>query len=343
MPLPEDYSLLDDLAQLKADLRLVRQWRNIRVITRSGDTSIRWVPGRATLDLRSLSASGAVSADEIPSVTGHTSAVLTTNGATTSWLDVQATTLTWLQRLIAAGGTLGASSLSIAEDLAAAIGAASYASKIVYLLPLLGKNLTAARVPLIDRLSKGLATSNSFTESDFSEGSGLTGNGSSKWFQLPLRASQIGASNAGGMGFWLGALGATGPAQYVIGSYSLASGGQIFALYLHNTVERFWWGDANSIASTGSASTVAHYYGQKISTTDRKLYRDGTQIASDSGTVDEGGSADQFIGLLHLNGYTHYSTHTCACAYLTDGTMSGSDITAFHSLLQTYLITPTGR
>src|SRR5690606_9772595 len=86
----------------------------------------------------------------------------------------------WANRVIAAGGTFEADSVNIALALHGNLQNKSFYTKIIYLMPFLGGNLAAARVPLIDRLNVGIATNVNFSDGDFSQSSGLTSNGANE-------------------------------------------------------------------------------------------------------------------------------------------------------------------
>jgi hypothetical protein len=46
---------------------------------------------------------------------------------------------------------------------------------------------------------------------------------------------------------------------------------------------------------------------------------------------------------VNVNGADFFWKGRCAVAYATDGTLSGTEVADLHTLLDTYLITPTGR
>lgn len=247
-------------------------------------------------------------------------------------------TMIWRDRAIAAGGTFGTNSISVADALIRAIKVGTFNSKIKYLLPLLGGNLATARVPLRDTLSAGIATNNNFVDADFSQSTGLQGNGSTKRLDTLLKASQLGSSNNGGIGYWERAVGGT----WCVGSRD-AGTAQIFGLAIYSD-ELFYWGDADSATRTFVAAGNNHYYGQRSSDTARVLYRNGTSVATDATSPIPNVSA---IAANNLNVMAidsgNFSNGRCGVAYFTDGTMTGTEISDFHTLLNTYLITPTGR
>jgi len=247
----------------------------------------------------------------------------------------------WISRIEAAGGTFASNSKAIADALVVKLKEKTYYTKIKYLLPLLGSNLAAARVPLIDVLNVGIATNHSFVDADFAQNIGLTPDGSTKWLDLLIKASQLGSSNNGGLGYWAGSVSTSEP--WIYGSDSNPGGaGNWFALALYSD-ELMYWGDSSSNLRTNSASSSSHYYGQRASDTDRKLYKNGSQIAtSTTAGASVSGIGNNSIRLFTKDG-THMGNGKCKVCYCTDGSLTAAEITDLHSTLNTYLISPTGR
>lgn len=250
-------------------------------------------------------------------------------------------TITWRDSATVAGGTFGTNSIAIANTLIKTIKTKAYNSKIKYLLPLLGSNLATARMPLRDALGRGIATNFNLVDADFSEATGLQGNGTTKYLSTLYKASELGSDSNGGMGYWERSASVTA-AAWSIGSY--LPGFAIYGLEILSTTEKFYWGDGDTDTNTGAASGNHHYYGQRETSSSRRLFRNGTLIATDAaspvGTVP--GIATNNIMVLGIHS-TELTSGRCGLAYLTSGTLTDSEITDFHTVLQTYLITPTGR
>lgn len=245
----------------------------------------------------------------------------------------------WVNNVDAAGGTYETDSKTIAADLVTQLEAQTFYSKIVYLLPFLGANMAAAKVPLIDALNIGTTKNNGFVDGDFDQATGLQGGGG-KNLDARIRASQLGATNNGGFGVILLAIGAAG--GWAIGS---DAGSQIFGLKLAPAPqEKFSYGASGSeITLTVPIVTGGHYYGQRASATDRKLYVDATQIGADTDNETASLADTANIFVMGLNNGTDTTNSRIGVAYLTDGTLTPTEITDLDTLLQTYLITPTGR
>jgi hypothetical protein len=210
------------------------------------------------------------------------------------------------------------------------------------LLPLLGSNMAAARVPLRDALNAGTALNSNFVDADFAQSTGLQGNGTNKILDLNIKPGDLGTSANGGLGYWESNISFAGDVE-PMGCYGGPS--ERFVLDLRSNVESFRWGTASNGAGTSGPATSAHYYGQRSSPTLRELFKNGSSLGTNTTSDSPASASNRAIRLMGSdeNGALVYWAGRCAVAYLTDGTMSSSDVSDFHTLLQTYLITPTGR
>lgn len=247
----------------------------------------------------------------------------------------------WVSRVDAAGGTYEADSKDIALELVQELQDWSGYPKMTWLLPPLGSNLAAMRVPLIDRVGVGIATNNGFVGGDYSQATGLQGGGTKNLDTL-LKTSQLDvdnpASSNGGFGYYLAAVGAAG---------GWCFGQQATNLYgLHFTPaprELAYYGDGTSLIDLANPMVAGHYYLQSASATDRKFYLDGVQIGADTSNTSFTGIGSANIFLMGINNGTNVTDGRCGFAYCTDGTLTPTEIAELHTLLDTYLITATGR
>lgn len=262
---------------------------------------------------------------------------------------MDAETITWASRVVAAGGTFESNSLYIADRLIRAVKAEAYNSGIKYILPHLGGNLAAAIIPLRDSLNVGGATNTGFVNGDFSQATGISAASGTKYLDSKIKPSQLGTGLNAGLGCWARAVATTG-AHHPIGCVPLATNSQSYYLHLNTTFKNFGW---NSDAVAGraelaTASTAGDYYGQRASSASRILYLNGSSIATNTIDNTPGGSSNKNIFMMGIDasevgaGILPWYGNS-SCFYMTDGTLSAANIAAFHTLLQTYLITPTGR
>lgn len=269
--------------------------------------------------------------------------VLSAQGAAGGGLDAE--TITWRDGAIAAGGTFAGDSIALADALIVALKAASYNAGVKWLLPLLGSNLAAARMPLRDSLGKGIATNANFVDGDFSQATGLKGNGSNKILDTKIKPSDLGTSNACGIGYWENDIDFTGSGSEPIGMNTNPFNGNRYSFDLRSGSKWISLGDVANRYTAATAAGNGHYYGQRSSATSRKLFFAGALLGTNTTSDAAVGAADRNMRLMGVDatGSLIYWKGRCACAYATDGTLSDADAAAFHTLLGTYLITPTGR
>lgn len=253
----------------------------------------------------------------------------------------------WIARVAANGGTLAANSIGLAAGIIQALDAATFNAKVLWLAPLLGSNLAAALVPLRDSLNAGVMGNTGFVNGDFSQSTGLQGNGSSKVLDTMLTPYALDTTvGNGGMGYWENNIAFGGGAgDEPMGTYNNAAS-QRFVVDLRTTLAAYRWGAPGNGASSAGTAVNGHYYGQKNSATLRTISLNGTQLASNTSSDGTAGTTDHNINLMGAfdgTGVPTYWGGRCAVAYLTDGSMTTAEITAMHTLLTTYLITPTGR
>ncbi len=246
---------------------------------------------------------------------------------------------TWAAGVRAAGGGFENNSLIVATNLARVLQTKSYYPKMRYLMPFLGVGINAARVPLIDTLGVGAAANNSFVDGDFSQSSGLQGNGSGKTFDTLLKASQLSPSdNNAGFGYWALAVN--------VGGWSFGSrpAQGLYGFLLDNTPrELFYYGGADgSQVDVGNANGAYDYYAQRSSPTSRTIYQNAVSIGSTSSSTTDSGNNGANVFLMGIDG-SFTTDGRCGAAYLTNGSLSVSEISDLHSTLSFYLMAPTGR
>jgi hypothetical protein len=258
--------------------------------------------------------------------------------------DLDPETIVWRDEAASVGGTFGPSSIARADALIRAVKATSFNSKVVYILPLIGGNLATGLQPLRNSLGAPRPSNTGFVDADFSESTGLQGDGSSKVLDTQIRPGDLGTSGNGGLGWWENNLSLAGSGTQPVGCYNLPTDTR-FGIPL--AFQRFQWGDFATAATVGGSppATNGHYYGQRFSATDRKLYFGGAVRVSNTGSDSAAGASGQTIRMMGADesGSLFYWPGRCACAYMTNGALMDAEVAAFHTLLDTYLITPTGR
>lgn len=251
----------------------------------------------------------------------------------------------WAARVAANSGTLTDNSLGIASRFLKQCELRSWNRKLLWIAPMLGANLAAARTPLRDWLGGGVMTNTSFVDGDFSERVGLIGNGSSKILNTgiyPVQLARAAGLNNGGLGVWMTAVDGSGTATEPIGCYNTGAT-QRFVLDLRNagSHEFICWGSAGNLASSGANASPNHYYGQRASATSRVIYKNGSSLASNTTSDTASGSGDTQIRLMGTN--LGFAKGTCGLAYMTSGDLTAAEVLDLHGCLKTYLMEASGK
>lgn len=270
---------------------------------------------------------------------------------------LDAETVTWESRITTLGGSVTSGEITTADALIKAIKAESFNSKIIYLLPFIGASIAAHRVPLRDTRNVGAASligGAPFTDANCDTATGLvnsTEQAAALNTGLNFASCNLSDANKGGLGFWERALG-SGAGTECMGAYgSILFASKRFAIDLRADRTFFSWGDPNNRAQETTAATSAHYYGQSNGAASRKFYKNGSQVGAENTVNDSAsGASGESLYVMGVN-YENFLAGggfgawkgRCAVAYMTDGTLSDTEIADLHSLLNTYLITPTGR
>jgi hypothetical protein len=199
----------------------------------------------------------------------------------------------WARRVSTNGGTISTTVLRAVADFCAAIDSGGLRGRFVRLNLFAGGNLSGALVPLYRATSFGGAvvgnatdTNNNFVSGDFVEtgsSGGLSGNGTNKYLLCGgvLASVNRADSHAAAYGFNL-----TSPStgdRILMGAES-ASGAGIVSLQTRDATntQRLIYYSANSYTNFGLGvpTTSGFVMGSAVSSTDLRLYADGTQSGS---------------------------------------------------------------
>jgi hypothetical protein len=233
--------------------------------------------------------------------------------------------LDWATRASANGGTISTTLLRAVSDFCATIDRNSLRDRFVRLNPFAGGNLSGALVPLYRSTSFGgtvlgnaTDTNNNFVSGDFTETTGLKGNGTTKFLNTGFTpASFVSTSSVhlsySGTGLETTSAATSGSGdRFGIGTYNNTEGGLYdlsVAHYLSATgpnqrgsrMSTFTFYTYASSSSCGA--TESHLIGTRTSTTAAALYGAGSSIATNGGTVTPSSHSQPFYVFgLNLNG-----------------------------------------
>lgn len=263
-------------------------------------------------------------------------------------------TILWRDRIYAAGGCITDEHIEFADRFIRRLNALSINSKVVYLLPFIGCDLIAARVPLRDQLGVGIATNgnSAFQEADFDYNRGLKGDGSSKYLDILFAPDdleeQVGAVRRIGYGWWDTKLQDTLTTDdYIMGSFD-GTGQTIMRSFANGTVDFQSGNYLGPFVACTANRQKGHYYAQRTGNTSRYGYENGVLYATQTSS-ESGGISSQHIALFAFRdtpangGVREFYAGRCACAYVTTGDLTDAEALAMHEFLEEYLIDPLGR
>jgi len=226
-----------------------------------------------------------------------------------------------------------------------------FGTKIVYLSPFLGdsnEGFLHCVLPLRDSLAKGGPTTTAGAAS-WTEATGLQSDGTVSIFDTKIKASELGTSNAGGMGYWeLNiAFDGSGDAGLPAGAFNSATT-EFYGINAAASGAKagcHWGLFANEALDSSAAATNGHFYAERSSSTSRKIYKDGSLLATNTTSDTSSGAADKTMAYLGYNSTSGFGKWhgRCGVFYLTDGTLGDSGAAAFDTFLRAYLFTPIGR
>jgi hypothetical protein len=194
--------------------------------------------------------------------------------------------LDWISRVVANGGSVSQSTKDAANTFMLALKANGLRSTIARLNLYAGTGLDACRTPLIKDIGAATDTLNNFVAGDYSESTGLTGNGTTKYNDTGTTLAQLQAFSGPFLQLpaALGAYVRTSSAvasEAVMGCFT-ATASRFTYLYTNSGNAHFAFTDlANEIGAVDATGT-GFYLGARANDAagSGKLYRNGSQIGT---------------------------------------------------------------
>jgi len=188
----------------------------------------------------------------------------------------QPETTNYLQDITDTGQTISVRSLQHVDKFVRDCKEAGVWSKLLEVLPFAGNHLDAAVIK-IKYVTSYAATAVNFVAADYTEATGLLGNGSTKYLNLLTAPNVLGTTNLGFATYNREATTGAG-AKYALG---VSTGSDLFLVgaTVANSNTAAYAGLGVS-AGSGTSYSAGFYYAERQSVTDLKLYQNNTQIAS---------------------------------------------------------------
>jgi len=254
----------------------------------------------------------------------------------------------WRTAVIANGGTVSATTMGGVNRFCLSIESAGLRDRFLRLNLVCGNSLLAALVPLYlgqsrtaTQLGNTTDTNNNFVSGDYTEATGLQGNGSTKYLITGVNASNLNRNST-----HLGVYGTNlGDASTGYGSLAGARDGtannliQLDGKNSNVAVNRFFSSAANSVVVAGSpAATGGHVIGVSASSTDLRVYVAGSSTGITATDRTSGLLIAQpiYIFANNFNGSpSDHSAMRCR-AYSFGIGMTAAQVLAFYNALQTF-------
>lgn len=235
---------------------------------------------------------------------------------------------TWMVRMVSRSANYTSASVVCNDVMIKLLVANGLRSSIIWLNNYTGLGLNSIKTPIINDVDPTTPDSPQLLdEADFSEATGLTGNGTNEFMLAAVTQAQLYALDATNHSFTYGAYVCSSNNQsgFAMGVFN---GSDYCYLYVSNVagVSFFATGiSANQITAVDSAGT-GFYCGSYNSTTDSKLYKQGAQIGTSAlpgATFNSGFN----VGVLDVNNQNSF-TPVAPSTKLWGGHMVGRGIAA---------------
>lgn len=210
----------------------------------------------------------------------------------------------WIARMRSNSAGYTSTSIVCNDWMMKALVANNLRSRIVRMGTFTGIGINAIKTPLIEDVNTGVVDDiGLFADGDFSEGTGLTGNGTTKFMQIGCKLSDLYALDGTNHSFAYGCYvcpTSNNQNGFAMGTYD---GGDYTYLYVSNGSSQTYFSGgatANQIGPLSDSAGSGFYCGSRNSATSMKLYKRGVEI----GTTATPGNAQNngyWLGVFDVN------------------------------------------
>jgi hypothetical protein len=247
----------------------------------------------------------------------------------------------WAAAVTAAGGTYSPTTLAAVSAFAVSAKASGYWTKINRINLFCGNQLAAALVPLKVGGGSATETNVNFVAGDYTEATGLTGNGSTKYLNtglvpsasLTLNDTHLSVYNRGSLVAGGGAhIGATSSAT-VSTFYILAplTDGSVYSDQYTNSAA------SGRVFSAALPAPFGFVVGSRTGSTAHAVYQNGTSLAT-SASVSTGTlpTVPVYVCAQDSSGAPGNWVSNPLAAYSIGSGLSAADVTAYNTHMQTF-------
>jgi hypothetical protein len=246
---------------------------------------------------------------------------------------IDADAAAWAAAVTAAGGTYSGSTLKAVSNFTRSAKSAGYWSKINRINLFCGNQLAAALVPL--KVGGGSATDTNvaFLAGDYTEATGLTGNGTTKFLRTGLIPSASLTLNSTHMAVYNRAAAAAGGSVHM----GCRDGTNFMELYATNAIGQMGW---RVYGVTEIFSAISPPYGLMVGSTvsgsDSKTYQHGTQRQTGSPSAGALVNLEVYVGGTNNSGAVGFATSHAFGAYSIGIGLTAADVTAYTTHMEVF-------
>lgn len=242
-------------------------------------------------------------------------------------------TLDWRARVLAYGGSVGATGMRAADGFVKRMRTAGIWPKLHRINLFGGNQLAAAVVPLKVGSGSAVDTNFNFVEGDYTEASGLAGNGSSKYLNTGVAVSAL-TTNDVHLGVYQ--LASSINTNMIIGCQGAGGGSQRLSLLVGSGPAPAFSAYSTGSAVSGSAASVqGHIVGTRTSSSEQAVYAAGASLATSASTGGSTPTATQItVFVNNANGTPSGYSNARLGAYHLGSGLTPADVLEINNALR---------
>lgn len=239
----------------------------------------------------------------------------------------------WVTRVYSNGGTASQSTMLAVSQFVASCKSANIWSKLNRVNLFAGTQLAAALVPLKVGGGNATDTNVNFVAGDYTEATGLTGNGTTKYLNTGLLANALTANDTHLALYNRASPGGLYMAAVDGGGNSL----QLLAPFGDNTVfSRQYSTGGGQLVSPALTGPTGFVIGTRTASNAHSIYRNGSSIASNATSAGTLPALALFVFAINNAGTPFAYVAGPAAAYSIGSGLTAADVTAYTTIMETF-------
>ena len=254
--------------------------------------------------------------------------------------DLDAQAIDWCSRIVAAGGSISWPTLYAASRFVRSCKAAGIWTKLNRVNLLCGNQLTAALVPLKVGGGSATETNVNFVSGDYTEATGITGNGTSKYLNTGFNPVTAGSSTSSfGMFMYASGTDSAGTSRILIGNQSSGTNLSFVGWASSGTVEVGCIGATSSAeyAPSGASAAKQGLLGIVANgSRSQQYYQNGAAVGSAVVASGSFFNGNIFVGATNSSGSpAAYAVRPLRGYFITTG-MSAAEVAALNTIMERF-------